>query len=145
MSEDLSPTMHVQKARNKALAEIARIKRNFLYADKRAFCVLYNQRVRPHLDYGMAACPPSSVAEAKSLEAVQAKATRLLHGIRHINSEERRRLLGLMTLEKRQRGDLIKIYKVFTGLTRIDPSLFWEVQSARNGKGTSGKQKEATR
>ena len=134
MSEDLSSTTHVQKARNKALAEIARIRRNFSYIDKRAFCVLYNQRVRPHLDHGMAACPPSSVAEAKSLEAVQAKATALVQGIRHKNSEERRRLLGLMTLEKRrERGDLIEVYKILTGLTRIDPSHFWEVRPARNG------------
>ena len=42
---------HVHKARSKALGEIARIKRNFSYIDKQAFCVLYNQRIRPQLDY----------------------------------------------------------------------------------------------
>ena len=71
ISNDLSTSTHVYKARNKALAKIARIKRNFSYIDKRAFCVLYNQRVRPHLDYGMAACPPNLSADSKLLEAVQ--------------------------------------------------------------------------
>ena len=48
ISDDLSPSTHVHKARSKALGEISRIRRNFTFIDKRAFCVLYNQRVRPH-------------------------------------------------------------------------------------------------
>ena len=44
VTDDLSTTTHVHKARAKALGEIARIKRNFTFIDKRAFCVLFNQR-----------------------------------------------------------------------------------------------------
>ena len=134
ISNDLSTATHVLKARNKALAEIARIKRNFSYIDKRAFCVLYNQRVRPHLDYGMAACPPNSSADSKLLEAVQSKATAMVYGIRHENADARRKMLGLMSLEqRRERGDLIEVFKILKGLTRIDPAKFWEVRDARNG------------
>ena len=134
ISEDLSPTTHVQKARGRALAEIIRIRRNFSYIDKKAFCILYNQRIRPHLDYGMAACPPSTSAEAKLLEAVQSKATALVYGMKSKNSEERRKALGLMTLQQRRdRGDLIEVFKILNGMTRIDPSAFWEVRQARNG------------
>ena len=116
------------------MAEINRIKRNFSFIDKRAFCILYNQRIRPHLDYGMTACPPGIVAEAKVLESVQSKATAMVHGLRHRNSEERRKLLGLMTLEqRRERGDLIEVYKILKGHTKIDPARFWEVREARNG------------
>ena len=86
MSQDLSSTTHVQKAKGKALAEIIRIRRNFSFIDKRAFCILYNQRIRPHLDYGMAACPPGTSAEAKVLEAIQSKATALVHGLKFENS-----------------------------------------------------------
>ena len=134
ITDDLSTKTHIQKARGKALGEISRIKRNFSYIDKMAFCVLYNQRIRPHLDYGMIACPPESAAEAKLLERVQGKATALVHGLRGLNAEERRKELGLMTLEeRRERGDLIEVYKILKGLTRIDPSEFWEVRDARNG------------
>ena len=134
ISNDLFTATHVLKARNKALAEIARIKRNFSYIDKRAFCVLYNQRVRPHLDYGMAACPPNSSADSKLLEAVQSKATAMVYGIRHENADARRKILGLMSLEqRRERGDLIEVFKILKGLTRIDPAKFWEVRDARNG------------
>ena len=134
VTDDLSTSTHVHKARSKALGEIARIKRNFSFIDKQAFCTLYNQRIRPHLDYGMTACPPGTVAEAKLLEAVQSKATAMVYGMRHRNSEERRKLLGLMTLEqRRERGDMIEVFKILKGHTRIDPSLFWEVRDARNG------------
>ena len=39
-----------------------------------------------------------------------------------------------MTLEeRREKGDMIEVYKILKGLTRIDPSEFWEVREARNG------------
>ena len=133
ISNDLSNTTHVHKARARALGEIARIRRNFSFIDKRAFCVLYNQRVRPHLDYGMTACPPESAAEAKLLERVQGKATALVHGLKGLNAEERKKL-GLMTLEeRRERGDLIEVFKILKGLTKIDPTEFWEFRETRNG------------
>ena len=134
VTEDLSLTMHVQKAKSKAMAEICRIRRNFSYINKRAFCILYNQRIRPHLNYGMAACPPGSCAEAKALESIQSKASALVHGLRGKNLEERRMELGLMTLQqRRERGDLIEVYKILNGLTKIDPTSFWEVRHVRNG------------
>ena len=82
----------------------------------------------------MTACPPDSSAEAKLLERVQSKATALVHGLKNLNAEERRKKLGLMTLEeRRERGDLIEVFKITKGLTRIDPAEFWEVREARNG------------
>ena len=125
VTDDLSTSTHVHKARCKALAEIAQITRNFSYIDKRAFCTLYNQRIRPHLDYGMTACPPGTVAEGKLLESVQSKATAMVQGLRHRNTEERRKVLGLMTLEqRRERGDLIEVFKSLRGFTRIYPAQF---------------------
>ena len=51
----------------------------------------------------MAACPPRTSAESKTLEAVQSKATALVQGLKHLNSEERRKKLGLMKLEERSK------------------------------------------
>ena len=51
-----------------------------------------------------------------------------------MNSEQRRKKLGLMTLEqRRERGDMIEVFKILKGLTRINPSHFWEVRDARGG------------
>ena len=53
----------------------------------------------------MTVCPPETSAEAKQLERVQAKATALVHGLRGLNALERRKKLGLMSLEeRRERG-----------------------------------------
>ena len=76
----------------------------------------------------MTACPPDTSADSELLERVQAKATAMVYGLKSLNSEERRVKLGLMTLE-----DLIEVYKILKGLTRIDPEEFWEVREARNG------------
>ena len=70
----------------------------------------------------------------RAIERVQAKATALVLGMKGLNSEERRKKLGLMTLEvRRERGDMIEVFKILKGLTKIDPTEFWEVREARNG------------
>ena len=57
-----------------------------------------------------------------------------LYGLKKLNSEERRKKLELMTLEQRRdRGDLIEVFKMLKGLTRINPNQFWEVREARGG------------
>ena len=39
-----------------------------------------------------------------------------------------------MTLEeRRERGDMIEVFKLLKGLTLIDPSEFWEVREGRGG------------
>ena len=50
------------------------------------------------------------------------------------NADERRKVLGLITFEQRgERGDMIEVYKILKGLTKIDSALFWEVTEACNG------------
>ena len=79
----------------------------------------------------LTACPPGS---SKLLEAVQSKATALVYGLKKLNSEERRKKLELMTLEQRRdRGNLIEVFKMLKGLTNINPNQFWEVREARGG------------
>ena len=40
----------------------------------------------------------------------------------------------MMKLEdRRERGDLIEVFKILNGQKRIDPSQMWEVRKARNG------------
>ena len=43
----------------------------------------------------MTVCPPGKSTEVKLLESVQSKATALVYGLKKVNSEERRKKLGL--------------------------------------------------
>ena len=132
--ENLSTSDHIQNSRAKALREIGIIRRTFNYLDKNSFKILFNQKVRTHLEWGSAACPPQTKAEALALDRVQNKATYLVKNLQGLSSEERREKLGLFQLEyRRLRGDLIEVYKIVHGFTNIDYNLLWEVRDSRNG------------
>ena len=36
--------------------------------------------------------------------------------------------------QRRDRGDLIKVFKMLNGLPRINPGMLWEVRDARSGR-----------
>jgi len=55
------------------------------------------------------------------LERVQRTATRLIPQFRKLSYEERLRKLGLTTLkERRQRGDMIEVFKLLEGIENVD-------------------------
>ena len=82
----------------------------------------------------MISCPPDSSAEAKLLETVQAKATALVQGLRGFNRRKGGKNLVLWSSRRGEKeGDVIEVYKILKGLTRIDPAEFWEVREAMNG------------
>ena len=134
MNENLTSSNHVSKARTRALGEIATIRRSFDHMDEKTFTMLYNQKIRPHIEWGSIACPPDSKAEANLLDRVQNKATHLVKNLKSLNSEERREKLKLFPPSyRRQRGDLIEVYKYLKGITKQDPEQFWEIKPTRNG------------
>ena len=54
----LSTSHHVQNARSRALMETGIMRRTFDYIDRRSFNILYNQKIRTHLEWGAVTCPP---------------------------------------------------------------------------------------
>ena len=68
---------------------------------------------------------PYMAKHVKQLEAVQRRATKLFRGINQLSYVERLQALKLPTLQyRRNRGDMITIYKLFHGLIDADPSKF---------------------
>ena len=59
------------------------------------------------------------------LERVQRAATKIVPGLRELTYEERMQRLGLTTLrERRERGDMITMYKCVRGIERVDKGDF---------------------
>ena len=50
----------------------------------------------------------------------------MIEGLRGATYEEVLSVLGLYTLERRLRGDLIEVYKMIEGLTRVDVGDFFD-------------------
>ena len=82
ISNDLKFTNQSIKVEKKAQKLIGYIKRQFRYRNKEMVLQLYTSLVRPHLEYAVQFWSPSLRKDIDRLEAVQARATKLVPSIR---------------------------------------------------------------
>ena len=105
--------MHVNKTANRANVLVGLIRRSFNYMDSEMFLTLYCTLVRPILEYGVVIWYPILRRNINKIEAVQRRATKLVHTIRHMTYRERLIALNLYSLTyRRRRGDLIQVYRI---------------------------------
>ena len=121
ISKDLKFTKQSIKVEKKAQKLIGYIKRQFKYRNKEIVLQLYNALVRPHLEYAVQFWAPSLQKDINRLEAVQARATKLVPALRHFGYRRRLERLNLFDLQTRRlRGQLIETFKILKGMTNID-------------------------
>ena len=137
ITKNLKPSLHCAKAANKANQVLGQMARAVSYRDKFTFLRLYKVYVRPHLQYCSSAWSPFSVADKEVLERVQRRAVNMICGLAG-SYEQKLRELGLLTLEEnRDRGDMIEMFKLMTGKSRIDFRKFFQLSSVRVGAGNT--------
>merc|ERR1712002_288394 len=77
--------------------------------------------VRPHIEYAVQFWSPSFRKDIDRLEAVQARATKLVPAIRQFGYRRRLECLNMFDLETRRlRGQFIETFKILKGITNID-------------------------
>ena len=118
---------HVSLAVSKANQMLGIAKRTFSELDKETLTTVYKTLVRPHLEYGNVIWHPKYVADIQKVESVQRRATKLINNdLKDKPYQDRLKKLNLFSMEyRRQRGDMIQVYKILKGMDRLDAeSLF---------------------
>ncbi|XP_071480900.1 uncharacterized protein [Diadema antillarum] len=86
---------------------------------------------------------PTFKKDEDLLEKVQQRATRLLPHLRHLEYAERLKILELPTLAyRRQRAELIQIFKIIKGIDHLDSTQFFDMVECSNTRGHSLKLKK---
>ena len=102
---------------NKMLGLVSRVVR---HRDPVLLLRLYKSLVRPHLEYAVSSWSPHYVKDRALLERVQHRFTRLFKDLRELDYRDRLGVLNLWTLEERRnRADLIEVFKMARGLTDV--------------------------
>ena len=121
ITNDLQSSKQCIEAEKKAQKLLGYIKRQFKSRKKENIVTLYNALIRPHLEYCVQFWSPSLRKDIERLEAVQARATKLIPSIRHLGYERRLEHLNMYSLEKRRlRGQLIETFKILKGIDKVD-------------------------
>jgi len=106
---------------NKANQMLGRIKKSFAHFDCKLLSSLHLTFIRPLLEFAVPVWSPYFQSDCVEIEKVQRRATKLVQSIRRLSYESRLKTLGLTTLaERRQRGDMIQLFKIMNGVDNID-------------------------
>ena len=128
VSNTLKPSSQCAKAAKKANQVLGQMVRAFHYRDKHTWIKLYKTYVRCHLEYSIQAWSPWTEGDKKMLEAVQRRAVGMVSGLEGRSYEERLKECGLTSLEdRRQRGDMIEVWKILHGKEDVDPSTLFSM------------------
>ena len=127
VSSNLKPAQQCRKAAQTASAVLAQITRAFHYRDRHVFKSLYQQYVRPHLEFAVSAWAPWLQADIDGLEAVQKRAVRAITGLRGTSYEEKLQELNMPSLmDRRKEIDMVQTYKMVNNVDTDNSEMWFE-------------------
>ena len=120
ISSNLKWKSHINSVVSKANRVLGTLLKTFMSRDASLWRLLYISLVRPHLEFASTVWNPYLKGDIEALEKVQRRATRIPASMRTLEYEERLKIRDLTTLkERRERGDIIQMYKTMNGLEDI--------------------------
>ncbi|MEW8547072.1 MAG: reverse transcriptase family protein [Candidatus Thiodiazotropha sp.] len=138
VDKSLKFTEHIDSKIKLANRNLGLIFRTFTFLDKEIFLNLYKSLVRPHLEYAATVWSPVYKKDKIAIENVQRRATKLVKNISHMSYSERLKILGLPSLEyRRERADVIQVYKILHEIDKIDKEKLFTVARYTSTRGHS--------
>ena len=134
IQKDLSPEKHIRKITRETYKLLINIRVAFHYMDEEMMKKLILAVIRPRLEYAAVVWSPHKVKHIRKIERIQRAATKMVPSLRDLTYEERLAKLNLPSLEeRRERGDLITVYKAMREMEKIDrDDLFvWDTRETR--------------
>ena len=119
--EDLSPEKHINKITGESMNLLKNIRTAFAYLDESMMKKIITTMIRPRLEYAAIIWSPHEKKHIRKLERVQRAATKMVPELQDLTYEERLTRMELSSLEKRrERGDLIAMYRLIKGIDKLD-------------------------
>ena len=127
ITSNLKPSTQCAAAAKNAQAVLSQITRAFHYRDRHVFTKLYQQYVRPHLEFATQAWSPWTETDKKILERVQERAIKMVSGLNSNTYEERLKELGMDTLEERRhQADMCMARNIMHGRGELEVSTWYD-------------------
>ena len=138
ISHDLKSSNQCLKAYASANKILGMINRTIENKNSNIMLNLYKSLVRPHMEYCTAVWSPYYVKDKELIEKIQHRFTKMIIEVKHLSYADRLKKLGLWSLEERRnRSDLIEVYKMLHGSTSISYKNFFEIASDKRTRGHS--------
>lgn len=135
-NKDLKCSTQTNHACTKAQKTLGMISRAIVYKDIDIMLSLYKTLVRPLVEYCTPAWAPHYQKDKDKLERVQHRFTRMIPELRKLPYEDRLKKLNLWSLEERRnRTDLIEVFKIFTKISKVPFDTFFEINPYQSTRG----------
>ena len=142
VQSDIQSESHIDRIYRETYNVIKNIGLSFHYMDKEMMRKLVTTIIRPRLEYAQVLWSPYKKKHIRKLERLQRMATKMVPEMKDMTYEERLRAMDLPTLERRrERGDLIQIFKLLNRMDIVDNEdlLMREETDGRSMRGHSMK------
>ena len=138
ITSNLKVSKQCQNAYNKAIKILGLINTTIQFRNKRILLCLYKSLIRPLLEYCTPAWSPYYIKDKVLLEKAQHRFTRMIPGLKKLDYNCRLETLGIWSLEERRnRADIIEVYKILKGLTTTIPQSLFELSNESRTRGHS--------
>ena len=140
MHKTYNLNLNQQQAYAKASKALGLIARTLSHKNQDILLKLYKTLVRPHLEYCVSVWSPYYEKDKILLERVQHRFTWLIPGFKQLTYMERLRRLRLWTLEERRnRAELLEVFRIFRGQSLISFTDLFTISTVTNTRGHSAK------